>query len=576
MKYKNFSIYHKICRLFFTALIPIVMINLVMIQVSNIRIKQQCMEKMELQLASKVTAFDDEMSRINSSLRVHMMDGSESFLASNYSKLSSWQLGQKVSELNDSINELALISGCIEDIVVYMPQIERAISLAHYYEDRITESDLQRVSKYRHEDNGNIYDNGKLRIHMVAPTTDSDQIPLYVLEAVLSDEKILSFIGSGFGGEYYALAGDDWVICGEEAEEMEKAVLQIRQQTDDAGSFVVDGSLFSYRRLSLYDGWMISCTEADTLMETTSIFTVFTVVTLFVTIAAIMVVIFMLSRSVNRPFQQLLGLFQQVESGSLDVKTDYQFQDEFKVVFDQFDRMISRIRELLTQSVEREKELQRAEYKQLQAHIAPHFLYNSFNVLRHCVLMEDYETASEMSRLLGNYFRYITYGDEEETIFLLDEYKHAEDYLEIQKIRFQDNILMEIEPLPETFSHLRVPPFILQPLVENVFKHGIKDMAYTGQISIYVEAKETELQVIVWDNGYGVNAHQLEVLQRAIDGGEAMPEHSGLVNIHKRLKIILGEDAGLSVESEPNTYFKTTIHIPLGGKEVKHDQYTGG
>ena len=115
--------------------------------------------------------------------------------------------------------------------------------------------------------------------------------------------------------------------------------------------------------------------------------------------------------------------------------------------------------------------------------------------------MEDYETASEMTGLLGNYFRYMTYSGEQESIPLLEEYRHAGDYLDIQKIRFQDNITVEMDELPEKYNYFRVPPFILQPLVENVFKHGIKDMAYAGCISVRVEETETKLCLIVRDNG---------------------------------------------------------------------------
>lgn len=237
--------------------------------------------------------------------------------------------------------------------------------------------------------------------------------------------------------------------------------------------------------------------------------------------------------------------------------------------------MISRIRELVSQSIKREKELQQAEYKQLQAHIAPHFLYNSFNVLRHCILLEDYDTADEMAGLLGNYFRYMTYSGEQESIPLLEEYKHASDYLDIQKIRFQDNFEVEMDILPEAFHCFRVPPFILQPLVENVFKHGIKDMAYSGHISIKVEEKDKKLCLIVRDNGSGINMQDLEKLRNGINGSEILLEHSGLTNIAKRLKILLGNDAGLFVNSEKNLYFEAEIRIPfdknIEDEEIMYD-----
>lgn len=561
LKERKFSIYKKIRNLFFGALIPITAINIIMNQVANMRIQQQGAEKMEAQLASKVINFDNELGRINAGLRFHVLNGEEAFLATNYYSLSSYQLGQKVAELNARLNELALISDCIEDVAVFMPHIERVVSFLNYYEDTITENDMERILQYRYKDNGNVYNNGKLLIHMVAPTSDEKE-PLYIMEAALSNNKILSFIKGG-EDEGYALAGDDWVISEPAFDIPGPALEKIRRQTEESGSFVVEGALFCYHRLSLCDGWMISYTEISNLIAPVRIFHVFMFITLFVTIIVILLVICRLSQSVNRPFQQLLYLFREVETGTLDVKTNYHFKDEFAVVFEQFDSMISRIKELLSQSVKQGKELQLAEYKQLQAHIAPHFLYNSFNVLRHCILMEDYETASEMTGLLGNYFRYMTYSGEQESIPLLEEYRHAGDYLDIQKIRFQDNITVEMDELPEKYNYFRVPPFILQPLVENVFKHGIKDMAYAGCISVRVEETETKLCLIVRDNGYGISQQELEKLRRGIEGTEVLFEHSGLVNIGKRLKILLGEGAGLAVNSELNQFFEAVIYIPL-------------
>lgn len=573
MKEKKFTIYQKLSTLFFGVLIPIVAINLIMNQIANVRIQQQGAEKMEVQLASKVINFDKELSRINAGLRFHVLNGEEAFLATNYYSLSSYQLGQKVAQLNARLNELSLISDCIEDVAVFMPHIERVVSFLNYYDDNISENDMERISNYRYKDNGNIYSNGKLLVHMVAPTSD-DVAPLYIMEAALSNNKILAFI-RGSEEEGYALAGEDWVISEPMSESIEPAVKKIRQQPDDSGSFEMNNRLFCYHRLALCDGWMISYTEISNLLESVRIFHIFIVITLSVTIISILIVICLLSQSIQRPFQQLIQLFRVVEGGTLDVKTDYQFQDEFKVVFDQFDSMISRIRELVSQSIKREKELQQAEYKQLQAHIAPHFLYNSFNVLRHCILLEDYDTADEMAGLLGNYFRYMTYSGEQESIPLLEEYKHASDYLDIQKIRFQDNFEVEMDILPEAFHCFRVPPFILQPLVENVFKHGIKDMAYSGHISIKVEEKDKKLCLIVRDNGSGINMQDLEKLRNGINGSEILLEHSGLTNIAKRLKILLGNDAGLFVNSEKNLYFEAEIRIPfdknIEDEEIMYD-----
>ena len=89
-----------------------------------------------------------------------------------------------------------------------------------------------------------------------------------------------------------------------------------------------------------------------------------------------------------------------------------------------------------------------------------------------------------------------------------------------------------------------------------------------------MQETETKLCLVVRDNGYGISQQELEKLRRGILGTEILFEHSGLVNIGKRLKILLGEEAGLFVNSELNQFFEAVIYIPLeagrGEKEL-HD-----
>ena len=183
--------------------------------------------------------------------------------------------------------------------------------------------------------------------------------------------------------------------------------------------------------------------------------------------------------------------------------------------------------------------------------------------------MEGYDEANEMARLLGNYFKYITYSGEQESIPLVEEYQHMADYLKIQQIRFSGQQLWwKWMNCRRNFFYLRVPPFILQPLVENIFKHGIRDMAYGGHISVHVAQTKEKLCVTVRDNGYGMTQQELYKLRRALEGKETLAEHSGLVNIGKRLKMLLGEAAGLWVDSERNLFFEAVVQLPLESGET--------
>ncbi len=114
-----------------------------------------------------------------------------------------------------------------------------------------------------------------------------------------------------------------------------------------------------------------------------------------------------------------------------------------------------------------------SEIKFLQAQVNPHFLYNSFYHLYRMAKMEDNEGVAEMSRRLSSYYRYITRSDQNE-VPLTMEYQNISDYTEIQTIRFGDRIKVELEPIPPGYEALMVPRFVLQPLFENAYNHGVE------------------------------------------------------------------------------------------------------
>ncbi len=569
MREPKFSLYKKLCVMFLIALIPVAAISLIMNQVGSQRVQQQSIEKMQMELFLKAQDFDNELQRINAGLNSHVLDGAEEYLGANFHAISSYELGQRVSELNKELGGLSIISDCIEDVAVYFPHIGRKLAVSRYYSDTISESDMQRISQYNYRDSGISYGDNSLWLHAVAPTSQGN-VPTYILEVKMSKEKILSFLDDT-EDEHYLLMGSDWMIASVDSELVEPVLEDVRDLQNQSKSFIEAGTLFNYQRLALCDGWVVSCTKTFNLFQEANIFRFFIFAVLFITGTAMLVVTFWLSKSIHRPFRQLLSLFQEVKQGGLDVQTNYQFRDEFVVIFEQFDKMLDRIRKLIAQSVEQEKELKEAEYKQLQAHIAPHFLYNSFNVLRHCLLMEDYDSAEEMARLLGNYFRYITYSGEQSSISMLEEYQHMVDYLKIQQIRFQDKIEVEMDELPQEFYTLKVPPFVLQPLVENNFKHGVQNMTDGGKISVRISQKEKTLQMSVRDNGQGMASEDLEKLHRALQGKEVLAEHSGLVNINKRLKMLLGDEATLEVASEEGCFFEAVIRFPINEEQIERN-----
>jgi two-component system LytT family sensor kinase len=141
----------------------------------------------------------------------------------------------------------------------------------------------------------------------------------------------------------------------------------------------------------------------------------------------------------------------------------------------------------------------RAELETLQAKINPHFLYNTLNSIAELSVSQG-QKAREMTIALADLFRYSLNKRSETDITIEQEIEMVENYLLIEKIRFEDKLAVEIDIEPSLRLH-SIPKFILQPIVENAIKHGVKDANIQRVIKIIISGDSRQLQIIVRDNG---------------------------------------------------------------------------
>ena len=155
---------------------------------------------------------------------------------------------------------------------------------------------------------------------------------------------------------------------------------------------------------------------------------------------------------------------------------------------------------------ERELELSRlneqktkAELEALQAKVNPHFLYNTLNSIAELSLHQGAK-ARQMTIALAELFRYSLNKKNETLIAVEEEVEMVENYLMIEKVRFEDKLEISIE-VDEAAKHLKVPKFILQPLVENAVKHGLRAPDKKGVIQVLITSDSGRLDIRIYDNG---------------------------------------------------------------------------
>ncbi len=200
--------------------------------------------------------------------------------------------------------------------------------------------------------------------------------------------------------------------------------------------------------------------------------------------------------------------------------------------------------------IEKEKALANAELLALKMQLNPHFLFNTFNSIISLIDIAP-EKAQEMLTKLSNLFRKMLQQERELFTTLELEMSFIKEYLDIELIRFQDILTVEYDIEPTTLD-IKIPTFLIQPLVENAFKHGISQTKEDAKLSIGAKIIDQDnLMIWVSDNGLGPSKNT---------NGFGI----GLHNIQERLKQIYGDD--FKVRITKGNGFRVEIELPIRDK----------
>ena len=177
-----------------------------------------------------------------------------------------------------------------------------------------------------------------------------------------------------------------------------------------------------------------------------------------------------------------------------------------------------------------------AELRALKSQVNPHFIFNSLNSLR-ALIDEDPVRARKAVTQLANLLRYSLQSGQMETVPFEDELDIVNDYLALEQVRHEERLRLRLDIAPEALQ-LRIPPMLLQTLVENAVKYGISPKPEGGEITIVARSSGGALRIQVCNPG------QIEGSARESSTGV------GLRNAADRLRLIFGERATLRLRSD--------------------------
>lgn len=279
----------------------------------------------------------------------------------------------------------------------------------------------------------------------------------------------------------------------------------------------------------------------------------------------IIVIIATLSISVRftSPIKKLIKSINQIQIGQLQTTIDTSGKDEIGILARRMDSMMQTINNLILKEYRLEIANKTNQLKALQAQINPHFLNNVLQSIGTLALQRQAPDIYKLVSSLGKMMNY-NMNTQESVIPLSKEIDYVKAYLDLQKQRFGEK-LKTVYMIEEATLQIVVPKMILQPLVENSFKHGFKNsMRKDAVIHIETQLKRDKLTVIIQDNGEGMEESRRKELQMHLDtpGTNVVEGSIGLTNVLSRLRLTFGEEATLRLSSLPQG-LRVEMDIPI-------------
>ncbi len=201
------------------------------------------------------------------------------------------------------------------------------------------------------------------------------------------------------------------------------------------------------------------------------------------------------------------------------------------------------------------RELEKARYNALQAQINPHFLFNTLNVISRTALFEEADTTVDLIDSLASIFRYtLEYHDD---VSLKEELHFVGEYLAIQQYRFKERLRYSIV-CPQELEDLRLPPFVIQPFVENAMIHGLEPMIAGGEIAIVIKKENKRAIMTITDTGVGIDLEKFELAL------QQKKQHIGIQNIIARLDLYFNGKSRVDLQKvNESGGTRVTLELPI-------------
>lgn len=285
----------------------------------------------------------------------------------------------------------------------------------------------------------------------------------------------------------------------------------------------------------------------------------------------------LLFKTAARKIIRILNNIEQVANGGICIPNDSSYGDEFDMIHNHIAIMSQKTQALMAKIAMEEKARQDAKYQMLQfryhalqAQINPHFLFNVLESINGIAkINHDFQVSNLVCRL-SRMFRW-NLNRTMKFCSLEDEILYIENYLQLYKEMYPDKLTVIYE-IDDALKKLKIPTFILQPIVENAIIHGIERKIGPGIISIKAYIYEHQCILSIRDNGNGIEKNKLlNILKHLNCNNESESQessgHIGITNVHERIRLLYGSQYGVQIQTKAFEFTEVHLFIPFEGEE---------
>lgn len=278
----------------------------------------------------------------------------------------------------------------------------------------------------------------------------------------------------------------------------------------------------------------------------------------------IMVIFWFFHKRVNMPIRLLRKAHKEIEKENYGYQINVDDSDEeFYDLGNAFNSMSSTLKNQFEKNYLEELALRDANIMALQSQINPHFLNNTLEIINWEARLTGNYKVSNMIEALSTMLEATMNRKKEQLIPLAEELGYVEAYLYIIAQRYGDNFQVEKE-IDESLLRVKVPRLIIQPIIENAVEHGM-DIRHKGKIKLTVRKEEQMLVIEVMDNGKLTreSRRKIDELLYTESTTDTSSLSLGIRNVNKRLKIIYGQECGLTIKSNKDNHTVSIILVKI-------------